>query len=623
MHTEHDALPVVAGNGDSSFLVAATLAALVLAGSALVYRKSFEQHPERAKLTHTSDQPTLHDMDTEKNHPLDGHGYADANGVMTHDPDSKESKSSRSKDRRRRGKDPLKEILKGGKKLKGTTTMHPKQLFSGQPILDDLDNINNIPSPSTPASSSTRNSTPDSLSRGSGKRTQPDDRIYNLTGLPPVGTLHSRPTSEVSQSNTGSQIPDQPHPHQHTRDRTASFTSVSDHHVSQSSLSSHNETEDNTSILDERNPDFLIRQTRETDPTPGIFSTITQNNSDLSEIVNHSLPSSASSATTSGVITPATSPSLSYTSSKLVPHVGADSDFANNGSGSNCGPKNNPVAPGPSHAFGADTKTRKQQMSPNLTSSKPRSKSKTKAQSAWEWDSTGEVPPSSSSNSASGIASAPTSSLITAPAFPPDIVYRKPPRLQPKSLWSKNVKNDGPIPGSVSHPSLLSPTSGSFAPSDSALLSPSISSYPEKVPSRVSKAAKEGEGGESEEERYTTDDSYTQLEFPTLNPSSITLASNGGSTASSSAAGMRLSLFFFFSLLFLFPPMFFKKILSRSEQSTHYPATSPQLAGPLNPLWQHTTTTLKFWYWLCATTLNTCPVHSNPASFAERRIGSC
>ena len=548
MHTEHDALPVVAGNGDSSIYVAATLAALVIAGSALVYRKSFEQQPERReKLTHTSEQPTPDDMDTEKNQPLDVHRYADGgSSTSTHDPDSKESKSSRSKDRRRRGKDPLKEILKGGKKVKGATTMHAKQLFAGQPTLDDLDNLNNIPTPSTPASSSTRNSTPNSLSRGSGKRTQPDDSLYNLTGPPPVGTVHSRPTSEVSQSNTGSEIPDQPHPHQHTRDRTASFTSVSDHHVSQSSSSSHNGTEDNTSILDERNPDFLIRQTRETDPTPSIFSTIIQNNNDFSEIVNHSLPSSASSRTTSGVITPATSPSLSYTSSKLVPHVGADSEFApNNGLSSDCGPKNNLAYAGPSHALAADTKTRKQQLSPNPTPSK--SKSKTKAQNTWEWDNTGEAPPSSSSISASVIASAPTSSLIAAPAFPPDIVYRKPPRLQPKSLWSKNAKNDASssIPGSVSHPSLLSPTSGSFAHSDSALLSPSISSSLEKVPSRVSKVAKEG-GGESEEERDTTDDSYTQLEFPTLNPTSTTLASNGGSTASSSVAGMRLlSLFFF------------------------------------------------------------------------------
>ena len=547
MHTEHDALPVVAGNGDSSLFVAATLAALVLAGSALVYRKTFEQQPEREKPTHTSEQPTPDDMDTEKNQPLDVHRYADGVSSSSHDPDSKESKSSRSKDRRRRGKDPLKEILKGGKKVKGTTTMPAKQLFPGQPILEDPDNLNNIPTPSTSASSSTRNSTPNSLSRGSGKLTQPDDSLYNLTGPPPVGTVHSRATSEVSQSNTGSKIPDQPHPHQHTRDRTASFTSVSDHHVSQSSSSSHNEAEDNTSILDERNPDFLIRQTRETDPTPSIFSTIIQNNNDFSEIVNHSLPSSASSATTSCVITPATSPSLSYTSSKLVPHVGADSEFTpNNGSGSNCGPKNNPVSAGPSHTLGVDTKTRKQQLSPNPTPSKSKTKCKTKAQSTWEWDNTGEVPPSSSSISASGIASAPTSSLITAPAFPPDIVYRKPPRLQPKSLWSKNAKNDAlsSIPGSVSHPSLLSPTSGSFAPSDSALLSSSISSSLEKVPSRVSKVAKEG-GGESEEERDTTDDSYMQLEFPTLNPTSTTLASNGGSTASSSAAGMRLSLFSF------------------------------------------------------------------------------
>lgn len=562
MHTEHDALPVVAGNGDSSFFVAATLAAIVLAGSALVYRKTFEQQPEREKLTHISEQPTPDDMDAEKNQPLDGHRYADSDAVSltTHDPDSKESKSSRSKDRRRRGKDPLKEILKGGKKVKGTTTIHAKQLFAGQPILDDLHNLNNIPTPSSPTSS-TRNSTPDSLSRGSGKRTQPDDGLYNLTGAPPVGTLHSRPTSEVSQSNTGSKIPDQPHPHQHTRDRTASFASVSDHQESQSSSSSYNGNEDNTSNLDESNSGLLVRQTRETDPTPSIFSTTMQNNNDFSEIVNHSLPSSASSVTTSGVITPATSPSLSYTSSKLVPHVGADSEFANNGSGSNCGPKNNPMAAGPSHALVADTKTRKSQSSPNPTPSKPRSKSKTKAQSTWEWDNTGEVPPSSFSISASGIASAPTTLLVTAPAFPPDIVYRKPPRLQPKSLWSKNTKNDGPssIPGSVSHPSLLSPTSGSFGPSDSALLSPSISSYLEKVPSRASRAGEDAEGGESEEERDATDGSYTQLEFPTLNPTSTTLASNGSSTASSSAAGMRLPRFIIFSASF-----FSKNKLSRS-----------------------------------------------------------
>lgn len=97
-------------------------------------------------------------------------------------------------------------------------------------------------------------------------------------------------------------------------------------------------------------------------------------------------------------------------------------------------------------------------------------------------------------------------------------------------------------------------------PSDSALLSPSISSSLEKVPNRASKVAKEGEGGESEEERDTADDSYAQLEFPTLNPivsTSTTLASNSGSIASSSAAGMRLSFFSVDDFL---------KFLSRSEQ---------------------------------------------------------
>jgi hypothetical protein len=103
------------------------------------------------------------------------------------------------------------------------------------------------------------------------------------------------------------------------------------------------------------------------------------------------------------------------------------------------------------------------------------------------------------------------------------------------------------MPGSVSHPSLLSPTSGSFVPSDSALLSPSISSSLENVPNRVFKAV---EGDESDEER--ADDSYTQLEFPTLNPVvsfSTSLASSGGSITSSSGASMdlfRLSALRFF-----------------------------------------------------------------------------
>ena len=175
MHTEHDALPVVAGNGDSSLFVAATLTALALAGSALVYRKIYEHPPAREKLTQPLEHLTSDNMDTEKNLSLGVNRYAD--GVSsTHDPDSKESKSSRSKDRRRRGKDPLKEILKGGKKVKSTTATPIKQLFTRKPVLDDL---NNIPAPSTPASSN-RNSTPNSPSRGSGKRTQHDNSSSSL-----------------------------------------------------------------------------------------------------------------------------------------------------------------------------------------------------------------------------------------------------------------------------------------------------------------------------------------------------------------------------------------------------------------------------------------------------------
>ena len=555
MHSEHDALPVVTGNGDSSLFVAATLAALVLAGSALVYRKTCEQRPERGKLTQPFQQSTPDDMDTQKHQPLDVHSYADSPSPThsTHDLDSKESKSSRSKDRRRRGKDPLREILKGGKKLKSTPPTPFKQSFVDKPILDDPDNhhhhqhINNIPTSTLPTSFIT----PNSFSRSSGQRVQEDDSLFSLPAAS-VGTassVHSRTTSEVSQYNTGSKILDQPHPHP---DRTASSTSVSDDPVlipSQASSSlSHNGTEGNTSISEQTNPDILSRQTRETHlgvPTPTIFST---NNDDFSEILYHSGPSTVSSATNtttaSCVITPATSPSLSYTaSSKLVPTpspVGADSKLVpNKGSDSDCGPKNNLVSE-PSHAQDTDTKSRnisrKQQPFPSPSPSKSKSKSKTNAQNSWEWDNTGETVLASSV-----IASAPSSSsLITVPAFPPDTLYRKPPRLQSKSLGLKNAKNNvsSSIPGSVSHPSLLSPTSGSFLPLDSPLLSPSISLSLEKAPNSVSKVA-EGEF-EEVEEWETTNDSYMQLEFPTLNPI-VPTSSSLASTASSSAAGMRPS----------------------------------------------------------------------------------
>src|ERR1700678_3478822 len=89
-------------------------------------------------------------------------------------------------------------------------------------------------------------------------------------------------------------------------------------------------TEDTNTILEQRNPGILLRPARETHlavPTPTIFSSI-QNKGHFTEIVNHSAPysSSMSSATNtptaSCVITPATSPSLSYMSSKSVPEAG-------------------------------------------------------------------------------------------------------------------------------------------------------------------------------------------------------------------------------------------------------------------------------------------------------------
>ncbi|KAJ6584277.1 hypothetical protein B0H10DRAFT_869180 [Mycena sp. CBHHK59/15] len=96
--TEQDSL-----HADSTVLVATTIATLVLAGSAFICRSG-------RRLTLASALSRT-DPDGSK-HPLKAHAADNASD------DAKDAKAARSKERRRRGKDPLKEILKGGKKLK-------------------------------------------------------------------------------------------------------------------------------------------------------------------------------------------------------------------------------------------------------------------------------------------------------------------------------------------------------------------------------------------------------------------------------------------------------------------------------------------------------------------------
>ncbi|KAJ6597217.1 hypothetical protein DFH09DRAFT_1304965 [Mycena vulgaris] len=114
---EQDSLHAVL-HSDNTVLVATTIATLFLAGSALICRSgrrlSFSPHAGGLSLT-----PAASHTDSDaKKHPHRSHGK---NAADSGNDDGKDAKNSRSKERRRRGKDPLKEILKGGKKLKMLT----------------------------------------------------------------------------------------------------------------------------------------------------------------------------------------------------------------------------------------------------------------------------------------------------------------------------------------------------------------------------------------------------------------------------------------------------------------------------------------------------------------------
>ncbi|KAJ7156999.1 hypothetical protein C8R43DRAFT_411694 [Mycena crocata] len=115
MHdSEQDSLNTVL-HSDNTVLVATTIATLFLAGSAFICRSgrrlSFSTGAGALSLASAANQGDQ--KSTNK-----AHGKNSADG--TND-SAKDAKNARSKERRRRGKDPLKEILKGGKKLKMLT----------------------------------------------------------------------------------------------------------------------------------------------------------------------------------------------------------------------------------------------------------------------------------------------------------------------------------------------------------------------------------------------------------------------------------------------------------------------------------------------------------------------
>ncbi|KAF9042879.1 hypothetical protein BJ165DRAFT_202887 [Panaeolus papilionaceus] len=117
------------GSSENRIFVVATLAAIVLAGSAFAYRaRPHAAVSSKNDLATSSLKGTHHgSTDSQPRVVTGGKGKLPEGSSLTpmETLDAKESKTSRSKDRRRRGKDPLKEVLKNPKKLKSLATSTP------------------------------------------------------------------------------------------------------------------------------------------------------------------------------------------------------------------------------------------------------------------------------------------------------------------------------------------------------------------------------------------------------------------------------------------------------------------------------------------------------------------
>ncbi|KAJ3492956.1 hypothetical protein NLJ89_g11127 [Agrocybe chaxingu] len=385
---EHDALPLPGSStanalSGNPFLVAATLTAIFLAGSAMVYRNrpqlgynssGREQAPSRRVLVVSANvdgKEAVHGGLEEK--PA-GSRDADNAAKPANDFEQKEGKTARSKDRRRRGKDPLKEILKSGKKLKGfdtSTVSSPKPTptkptHAQRASVDEADEVG-PPSPSTSAlpseSIAITETLHGSLSRNAGKRAQRENsRASNGDAtLPSAGSTsagHSRGTSEVSQSRRQESSvellsPSQSHSvlsshssHEHHRsqptcDRPQSpAASVSEDggraersrsrgRARRPALEEGGETSERESLAIGRAHEARLagdqRETASTIPSPAMA----YNNSSSNSSCAGSMTTAASLS-----MTPATSPTLSQTSSlsKSAPSLAQPTSDANQNS---------------------------------------------------------------------------------------------------------------------------------------------------------------------------------------------------------------------------------------------------------------------------------------------------
>lgn len=392
-------------NGDPRFLAAAaTVATLFIAGSVL-WRSSI-MSPRLAITENNRNESGLVDPDAivgseppsspEEKSAVDGPSKDTRSKVLdevtplSQEVESKDSKSTRTKDRRRRGKDPLKEILKGGKKAKAF-------LGKASPSGDAAEKTGEMPAmariPESASSPRSRKIPTDSSTRSLSVSGASSHRIH--------GSATSNHSHEVSQSGQGSG----------TDDFSCGFTTPS----VVSELEELSLSLDGLDTPESQNSDLPAK------PLEPREILATQASDSLPQASSSSPTShSSSSATSSSVITPNTSPTISL--NEDIP---------------------TPTLVHPSVSLPAD-------LSPiPKAKSQVSSRQLAKASDPWDW-------------------SAPT---------PPETTYRKPPRFQgksrgaatptPLSISSPPTSPSSGVPGSVSHPTLISPYSAVVASSRS------------------------------------------------------------------------------------------------------------------------------------------------------------
>ncbi|PPQ70427.1 hypothetical protein CVT24_013177 [Panaeolus cyanescens] len=187
------------GSSENRIFVVATLAAIVLAGSAFAYRaRPHAASLSKNDLVASSVRDSQRDGTDSTPRVVPGGKGKDPQGSSTppqETTETKESKSSRSKDRRRRGKDPLKDVLKNPKKLKSLATATP----SSTPPLSARSTLATTSTPATTPNTASSTAHINSIKYN----TLPDDETTDDT-IDPTSEFPSPFNQHTSSSNASS-----------------------------------------------------------------------------------------------------------------------------------------------------------------------------------------------------------------------------------------------------------------------------------------------------------------------------------------------------------------------------------------------------------------------------------